>query len=247
MRYSLKRIPALFLVILVTFIAGCAQDGGNSSGFYDPIEPANRSVHAFNVGVDKYALRPVSRAYGAVTPDPVENMVENVGDNLGAPADAINHFLQGNLYSSATMVGRFVINTTLGLVGLFDPASSLGLEETQTDFGQTLGQWGVGEGAYVVLPLLGPSTARDTTGRVVDFFIDPVGVFIKSPESDYVLGARALDIVDTRHRYTGVIDQAFYGSVDSYAATRGGYLQTTRTALKDETEETDLEDPFAFE
>jgi len=127
----------------------------------------------------------VSRAYGAITPDPIENMVENAGDNLGAPADAINH--------------------------------------------ETLGKWGIGEGAYLEIPLLGPSTARNATGRVVDFFIDPIGVFITSPESDYVLGAKALDIVDGRHRYEQLIDQTLYESVDSYSATRTGYHGCRKT------------------
>ncbi len=174
-------------------------------------------------------------------------MIENAGDNLGAPADAINHLLQANLAESASMAGRFLVNSTVGILGLFDPAASMGLEETETDFGETLAKWGVGEGPYLVLPFLGPSSARDTTGKIVEFFTDPVNVFIESPESDYVLGAKALDIVDGRHRYTGVVDQVLYESADSYATARIGYLQSTRTVLKGPTNEDDLEDPFAFE
>ena len=243
----IKRIPSYLVVILITFLAGCASDDGLSSGFYDPVEPANRAIHGFNKGVDSYALRPVAKAYGAITPDPIENMVENAGDNLGAPADAINSFLQGKFKNAITMLGRFGVNSTIGILGLFDPASSFGWKETQTDFGETLGTWGVGEGAYLELPLLGPSTARNATGRVVDIFMDPVNVFIKSPESDYVLGARALDIVDLRHRYAGAVDQALYNSVDSYASARSAYLQSKRTLVKGQTDEDDLEDPFAFE
>ncbi len=231
----------------ITFLAGCASNEELSREFNDPVEPMNRAVHEFNKGVDKYAFRPVSRAYGAVTPDPIEDMIENAGDNLAAPADAINYLLQGNLKSSFTMLGRFGVNSTIGLLGLFDPASTIGLPETQTDFGETLGNWGVGEGFYLELPFLGPSTARNTTGRIVDFFIDPVSIFVKSPESDYVLGAQALDIVDARHRYGLLLDQVLYDSADSYAASRLGYLQSTRTLLKGETDESDLEDPFAFE
>lgn len=243
----IRRIPTHLVVIFITFLAGCASDDGFSSGFYDPLEPTNRAIHGFNKGVDTYALRPVSRAYGAITPDPIENMVENAGDNLGAPADAINHLLQGDLIKSATMLGRFGVNSTIGILGFFDPATAIGWTETETDFGETLGKWGIGEGAYLEIPLLGPSTARNATGRVVDFFIDPIGVFITSPESDYVLGAKALDIVDGRHRYEQLIDQTLYESVDSYSATRTGYLQSTRTLLKGQTDESDLEDPFAFE
>ena len=243
----IKRILSYQVVILITFLAGCSTGDGLSSGFYDPLEPANRAVHSFNKGVDTYALRPVSKAYGAITPDPIENMVENVGDNLGSPADAINSLLQGKFKESITMVGRFGVNTTVGLLGLFDPATSIGWEETQTDFGETLGVWGIGEGAYVELPFFGASTARDTTGRIVDFFIDPVNVFIKSPESDYVLGAKGLDIVDLRHRYGLAVDQVLYDSTDSYSAARSAYLQSKRTLVKGQTDEDDLEDPFAFE
>ena len=243
----IKRIPSYLAVIFITFMAGCASDNGLSSGFYDPIEPANRAVHSFNKGVDTYALRPISNAYGAITPDPVENMVENVGDNLGAPADAINSLLQGEFRNSVTMIGRFGVNTTLGLLGLFDPASTFGWQEVQTDFGETLGTWGVGEGAYLELPFLGASTVRNAAGRVVDAVMDPVNVFIKSPESDYVLGARALDIVDLRHRYGAAIDQTLYETADSYAASRSVYMQSKRDLLKGQTDEDDLEDPFAFE
>jgi len=242
-----KRILSYFSVIFITILSGCTSDDGLSSGFYDPLEPTNRAIHGFNKGVDQYAFRPVSRAYGAIVPDPIENMVENAGDNLGAPGDAINHLLQGNFQESITMVGRFGVNSTVGLLGLFDPATSLGWAEKETDFGETMGKWGVGEGAYLELPLLGPSTVRNATGRVVELFIDPVAVLATSPESDYILGAKALDIVDARHRYGLLIDQALYESADSYAAARIGYLQSTRVLLKGQTDEDDLEDPFAFE
>lgn len=245
--YLTRRIPSYLSVIFITILAGCASDDGLSSGFYDPVEPANRAIHDFNKGVDKYSLRPISRAYAAVTPDPVENMIENAGDNLSAPADAINHFLQGNFKESVTMLGRFGANSTIGLLGLFDPATSFGWVEKETDFGETLGKWGVGEGAYLELPLLGPSSVRNAAGRIVDVFIDPVNIFAKSPEIDYIYGAKALDIVDARHRYGVLLDQVLYDSVDSYSATRNGYFQSTRNLLKGQTDEDDLEDPFAFE
>ena len=245
--HHLRRILSYSALSLFLVITGCTSQNDLSAEIYDPAEPLNRTIHGFNKGVDKYAFRPVSQAYGAITPDPVENLVENLGDNLSSPADAINHLLQGDIAASITAVGRFGVNSTIGLVGLFDPATTLGLAEKQTNFGETLGKWGVGEGAYVELPFLGPSTVRDTTGRIVDVFIDPVNSFIKSPESDYVLGAKALDIIDGRHRYGPVIDQVLYESVDSYTAARLGYLQSQRTIEKGQTDEEDLEDPFAFE
>lgn len=245
---SLLRRKLSYLLLLGVFaVAGCATGEQSSSDPYDPLEPANRAVHQINKGIDTVALRPISKVYGAVTPDPVEDMVMNAASNLGAPADAINRILQGDILAALETAGRFGINSTVGILGFFDPATSMGLEAEPTDFGETLSVWGLPQGAYVELPVFGPSSARDATGRVVDFFIDPVGNLIKAPESDYVLGARVLEVVDLRHRYAVAIDPVLYGSADSYTASRNAYLQNRRGALKGPTNEDDLEDPFAFE
>lgn len=241
-----NRFSKLALIFAVLTLSACA-DVSDSGGTYDPAEPVNRAVHSFNKGVDTIALRPISKVYGAVLPEPVENSVARFGANLGDPANAVNHLLQGDLAASANNVGRFGVNTTIGLLGLFDPATSIGMLPDDTDFGETLHTWGAKEGAYLSLPLLGPSTVRDATGTIVEIMMDPVNVFVKAPESDYVVGGQVLAIVDARHRYAVGVDAGLYGSVDSYTTTRNAYLQNRRNTLKGQTDEDDLEDPFDFE
>lgn len=243
----IRRKLSYSLIAAVFLIAGCASGEFDHTSPYDPLEPANRAVHQVNKGLDTVVLKPVSQVYGAITPDPVEDMVQNAAQNLGAPADALNRILQGDILAALESAGRFGINSTVGILGFFDPATSMGLDAAPTDFGETLSVWGVPQGAYLELPVLGPSSARDTTGRIVDFFIDPVGNLVKAPESDYVSGARVLEVVDLRHRYAVAIDPVLYGSADSYSASRNAYLQNRRGALKGPTNEDDLEDPFAFE
>lgn len=242
-----RRFISCFVILSAFLLTACASTEQFPGEAYDPLEPANRAVHALNKGLDTVALRPASQVYGAITPDPVEDMIQNAASNLGEPADALNKILQGDIVAALESVGRFGINSTIGILGFFDPAEQMGLEEKPTDFGETLSKWGVPEGAYVELPVFGPSTVRNATGRVVDFIIDPLGAVVKAPESDYVLGARVLEVVDLRHRYAVAIDPVLYGSADSYIASRNAYLQSRRGALKGPTDETDLEDPFAFE
>lgn len=241
-----RHIFAHMGLFAVLALSGCAATDPEQE-YYDPAEPANRVVHSFNKGVDTIALKPISQAYGYVTPDPVEDAVANFGSNIGAPADAVNHLLQGNLKSSAQTVGRFGVNSTIGILGLMDPATAMGLPLEDTDFDDTLGKWGIGEGPYVELPLLGPSTARGTIGQVVDFVTDPVSNLLNAPESDYLLAAKGLEIIDTRHRYAEAIDPALYESADSYTTSRNAYLQNKRRTVKGQTDEDDLEDPFALE
>lgn len=238
--------PAL-VVALVSGLSACSATGTGDSEFYDPLEPTNRAIHQFNKGLDVIILDPASRAYDAVLPEPVEDMVSNAASNLGEPSDAVNRLLQGDVEGLLVSVGRFGINSVLGIAGLFDPATGLGIPARPTDFGETLHVWGVGEGAYVELPLLGPSTARDAVGRVVDVLTDPVAILVGPPEIDYVLVTRTLDTVDKRHRYSFVVDGILYESADSYAAARTAYLQNRRASLKGEVDESDIEDPFEFQ
>lgn len=238
-----RRVPAQLAALGLLLLASCTTTGGSD----DPLEGTNRAFHALNKGVDQVVLRPVSQIYGAVTPDPVEDMVSNAAANLGAPGDAVNYILQGDFASALKMTGRFAVNSTIGLAGLFDPATELGLLAETTDFGQTLHVWGVKEGAYVELPLLGPSTGRDALGRAVDIVLDPVNALVSAPESDYVLGARILGTVDQRKRLAGVVDELLYNSADSYAASRTAYLEYRRRQLGGEIDAEEFDDPFAFD
>lgn len=236
------------LTTLAITLSACATAEG-PDGILDPLEPANRAIHSVNKGLDTVVLRPASQVYGAVLPDPIEDMVANAAANLGEPGNAVNRLLQGDIEGILVAIGRFGINSTIGIAGLFDPATGLGIPHNDTDFGETMHIWGVGEGAFVELPVFGPSTLRDAAGRVIDVIIDPVGIIATAPESDYVLVTRTLNTVDTRHRYSFVIDGVLYESADSYAAARIAFLQNRRASLKGEGEinEADIEDPFAFE
>jgi len=134
----------------------------------DPIEPFNRTMYNFNTNFDRYVFLPVVKGYQWVMPDIAEDGVSNFFSNLGELRNFTNNLLQGEIVDSAVTVGRFAVNTTIGILGLWDPASSIGLTERREDFGQTLGKWGVGRGTYLVLPVFGPSSVRDAGGLVVD-------------------------------------------------------------------------------
>ena len=240
-------------VLAIGLLAGCsvAPEGVD---IHDPYEQRNRAIHAFNKTVDRGVLRPVSKVYGPVVPDPIDRGIANFADNLGTPQDALNYALQGNVTQALDHTGRFVVNSTFGLLGLFDVAGQLGTPGRDTDFGETLHVWGVPEGAYVEVPFLGPSTERDTAGRIVDLFTDPLSALIQSPESDYVTGARIGAVVDTRYKFGQTIDSIFYESADSYSQSRLLYLQNRRFELGQETgsaaatgQEDDLYDDAFFD
>ncbi|MEL6689795.1 MAG: VacJ family lipoprotein [Pseudomonadota bacterium] len=218
------------ILATLAFLTGCAA-APDGAGVNDPLEGLNRGVHGFNKGVDTLALRPVSQVYGTVVPDPVRTGVDNFSDNLGLPGVIVNNTLQGDLESAASNTGRFLVNSTFGLLGILDPATELGAPKRDTDFGETLHVWGVGEGAYVELPVLGPSTTRDTAGFIVDVFLDPLDAVLESPESDYRLGARGAEIANTRYRFGDTVDGILYESADSYAQSRLIYLQNRRFEL----------------
>lgn len=236
-----------FAVILLCVLAACSSSGVTDTDISDPLEPTNRAVHSVNKGLDRVILRPASQAYGYVTPDPAERLVGNATANLGVPASAINKLLQGDILASLKAVGRFGVNSTLGILGLFDPASGMGLVPEPTDFGETLYTWGVGEGPYVELPVLGPKTTRGAVGTVVDFAINPLNTLVPAPQSDYILAARALEVVDLRKKLGPTLDSVLYGSADSYAAARRAYLDNRRRTLKGSLDADDLDDPFAFD
>ena len=155
-------LPAAASLFAVMSLSGCMTAGPNSQ---DPYEDFNRQMFAFNEGLDKAVIEPVAYSYRAVTNEPVREGVGNFTHNLGEPLTFVNHVLQGKLPDAGATFGRFVLNTTIGIAGVFDPASSLGLAKTDEDFGQTLGVWGVQSGPLLVLPVLGPTTPRDIIGR----------------------------------------------------------------------------------
>src|SRR3989344_2295910 len=191
-------------IALALMLTSCASQGNK-----DPLEGLNRGIYKFNDTVDKAALKPIAGAYKAVLPTPVRSGVNNFFSNLSTFVSAINNLLQfkfGNAFSEA---GRFVINSTFGIAGVMDVASWDKIEKHTEDFGQTLGRWGVGNGAYLVLPILGPSTLRDTTGLVVDTLaFDPI-TYIDDPATRNSLWG--VKLIDKRAQYlpgSDLLDEA---------------------------------------
>lgn len=230
----------------ILLLGACTDTGGVGQSAADPYESQNRAVHAFNKSVDKNLLKPASEAFGAVVPSPVRTGLGNGVSNLGQPVQFVNHVLQGDIDDAARTFLRFAVNTTFGLGGLLDPATDGGLYNRPTDFGETLAAWGVREGAYIELLILGPSSERDLAGKIVNLAINPVNHLVDEPESYYILGAKALDVINTRHEYADLIDALLYESADSYAAARIAYLQNKARAVQGESAvEDDLEDPYA--
>lgn len=225
------------LLVSLTVLAGCASSGEMRERHPDdPWEGFNRKVFAFNDVVDRYALKPVARGYRFITPDPVETGVGNFFSNLGEIRTTLNSLLQGEGGNAGVSTGRFLINTTVGIGGLFDVATRMDITGREEDFGQTLGAWGVGEGAYLVLPLLGPSTVRDTAGLPVDAYTYPL-TYVEDDTVRY--GLRALQIIDAR---AGLLDQEALIRGDRYSFIRDAYLQQRRFEVNDG----ELgEDPFA--
>lgn len=186
----------------------------------DPYEASNRRVHEINRGADEGVLSGAGKSYAAM-PSPVREGIGNFGDFVATPTYFVNHLLQGKVDRAGENLFRFGINGTLGIAGIFDPASSFSLERREADFGQTMYVWGVPSGAYQELPLLGPSTQRDTAGWTVDIVTNP-----------FVLVSFVTDTLNERGSFGESYDQILYESADSYAQTREIYLQNRAFELE---------------
>lgn len=228
----MKKQPFL-IVIFCALLGACASaPEGKGQDQYshaiDPYEDFNRSMFAFNDGVDTYFLKPVTQGYKFVMPDVAETGVSNFFSNLLEVRNIINALLQGKGEKAANSTGRFIFNSTIGLAGLFDVAGGIGLEkEDGEDFGQTLGTWGVGSGSYLVLPLLGPSTVRDGVGIPVDMYLDPANYH---EQSSVRTGLTVLEVIDTR---AGLLEAEKLISGDKYVFIRDAYLQRREYLVKD--------------
>jgi phospholipid-binding lipoprotein MlaA len=215
-------LSALFGLML----SGCASTANN-----DPLEGFNRGVYKFNDVADKAVIKPVAGAYKAVVPSPLRSGVNNFFSNLNTFVSVINDLLQFKLNHAAEGAGRFVINSTFGIAGLFDVASMDGIEKRNEDFGQTLAHWGVGSGAYIVLPFLGPSSLRDTAGLVVDLAaFDPIG-YVDEPATRNSL--LALKFIDRRSQYLPASDLLDEAALDPYAFMRDAYFQRRNSQVHD--------------
>ncbi len=224
---SLFKILPVMTVVLV--VAACAAPIPGAE-FNDPFEARNRRVHEFNKQVDSALLGPAGRS-SARLPDEITVPLGHMADNTALPGMVLNGVLQGDIEGAVTNTVRFLLNSTIGIGGLFDPAGAIGLNEMSTDFGETLAVWGVPEGAYLEVPFRGPSTQRDAFGGLVDMFLDPLGHYASDAEMRIIAGVRVAGIVIDRGQFGGMVDSVLYDSADSYAQARLIYLQNRRFEL----------------
>jgi phospholipid-binding lipoprotein MlaA len=224
------RYVALVLVLFARLAR--AEDAGPE---HDPWEPFNRAMFTFNDKLDRWVLEPVAKGYDVVMPAPLEQCIRNFFWNLRVPIQGVNDLLQGKPVHGVEDVGRFAVNTTVGLAGFLDPATYFGLERHDEDFGQTLGVWGVPNGPYLVLPLLGASTVRDSGGLAVDAALTPTWYFV---DAAITVGSRVVETVNTRALVLEDVKHAREASFDFYSFVRNAYLQRRAALVRDDLERT---------
>lgn len=234
---------AAALVVALAVLSACGPKP--EAGIYDPLETTNRAIHDFNKSLDRAAVRPTANAYGTVVPGPLRQGIQNFALNLGQPGNVANNILQARLDDAVINTVRFAVNSTVGIGGLFDPATAIGIPDLRTDFGETLAVWGVREGPFLELPFAGPSTLRDTAGIVVDVVYDPLRFILPTAEANAATGIQVAAGLGRRYRYSKTIDSILYESADSYAQARLLYLDSRRFELGQKTEgEGDFVDPY---
>lgn len=222
----------LLAVLVLVLASGCATRQALNQDPRDPWEGFNRHVFAFNESVDIVVLRPIASAYKAVLPKPARQGVSNAFANLGELPSSLNNLLQGDLANSGNDILRFLINSTIGLLGLLDVASEWGIYRQQEDFGQTLAVWGVPPGPYLMLPLLGPASVRGVPGRIVDFLLSPLNWLFNS---DTTLALRATSTISDREKF--LEQEAILRSLspDFYEQLKGFYLNRREHMARDGT------------
>ena len=228
MKAASLRLAAILLASLN--LTACATTG-TPTAENDPFEATNRVLFDVTLAVDRTVTRPVAIGYREVLPPGVREIIRNFLDNLSSPVIFINDVLQGEPERAGTTLSRAVVNTSVGIGGLFEVAEGWGLPKHREDFGQTLAVWGVGEGAYLVVPLLGPSNTRDLFGFGVDFVLDPL-FHVRWGNERYVPWVRwGVNVIDFRSRTIETVDDIERSSADFYAATRGLYRQNRRNEI----------------
>jgi phospholipid-binding lipoprotein MlaA len=230
------------LVFGVAMLAGCAtpppaDDPDAVADFNelnDPMEPMNRFIFDNNMRADRYILRPAAEGYRAVVPQFGRNRVSDFIANLKSPVVFMNQVLQGNLSRAGVTIERFLLNSTFGVGGIMDVSTPMGIKGHDADFGETLAVWGVGEGPYLVLPLLGPSNPRDGIGYGVDSTADPLGYYLDDHHMRWVAWTRfGVSGIATREAYLDVLDDVKRTSLDYYSAMRSLYRQHRQAEIID--------------
>lgn len=215
-------------------LAGCAAnvppDAGSNPA--DPYEAFNRHVYAFNANIDRWVAKPVAQAYVDWTPSFVRKSVHSAVDNLFEPSRALNNTLQGKVDDGVSSAFRFLVNSTFGIAGLIDVAGWIDIESKPEDFGQTLGKWGVPAGPYIVLPVLGPSTARDLPRYVVEAATNPVTYAFWNENWLFSSSATVVGLIDGRAELLR-LESIRQSTLDEYVAVREAYLSSRENAVRD--------------
>lgn len=233
------------IVAAAALLSGCAARTGEVR---DEYETENRAVHEMNVEFDEAVFRPVAEGTEGLLPDEAEVAILNAAATWEAPGDAVNYLLQAKPGKAVESTLRFAVNATVGLGGILDPATAIGIPNHSTSLGDTLYVWGVPEGNYDELPLLGPSTDRDTVGRFGGGWLNPIGYLVTPTQGVVLLVLGGASMVVERGRYSDTVDSVLYDSADGYAQTRLLYMQNRRFELGDTgggTEDDGFIDPYA--
>jgi len=235
MSNKLIQFVAAFLFAIT--LAGCS-----STSDKDPLEPMNRGIYKFNDVADKALFKPVASGYKAITPTPIRAGINNFFNNLSNLVTIVNQLLQFKFNKAAETTGRFVVNTTVGILGFIDVASRTGFNTYREDFGQTLGYWGMGNGPYLMLPLLGPSNLRDTAGLITDWlFFEPLG-YVEDPQTrNILLGVKFIDRRADLLPGSDLLDEA---ALDPYAFMRDAYTQRRINQVSDGQITEQIDDSF---
>ncbi|HUJ03063.1 MAG TPA: VacJ family lipoprotein [Rhizomicrobium sp.] len=227
----MRALSAIVIFAAGLVLAGCATSP-DSSDTNDPFENTNRQIFAFNMKLDRYIVKPGAEAYVDVVPEPARDGVHNFLTNLDLPVTFANDVLQGEMERAGETFGRFTVNSTIGIGGILDLATPMGIPYHSEDFGQTLGVYGVNEGPYLVLPFFGPDPPRDLTGQVVDVFLDPF-TYVKLREHGWWSAGRAtFSLLDLRSRNLGTLEGIERSSVDYYASVRSLYRQLRNSEIR---------------
>jgi phospholipid-binding lipoprotein MlaA len=214
------------ILVSLTFLGGCATTGNPR----DPLEPLNRGIYQFNDHVDNLLVKPAAEVYNGVVPQLARTGVSNFFSNINDVIVALNNLLQGKFLNAVSDLGRIAVNSTVGLLGLIDVATDIGLQKNNEDFGQTLGYWGIGDGPYLVLPLLGPSSFRDAVGWVGDFYAWPISYVDPTRSRNQFVGGRFLSRRAELLDASKILETA---ALDPYEFTRDAYLQRRRNLVYD--------------
>jgi len=236
LKFKSTLLKGFVAIAMAGLVSACATPPGEKSAVMndevsDPIEPLNRYFNDVNQALDDVALKPVARIYRDALPDAVQDGVSNFLSNLSQPIYFLNNIAQGDLDGAGDNMGAFFTNTLLGIGGIFDVAK---VDTQKEDIGQTLAVWGVGEGPYLVLPILGPNTTREAVGIVGEYYIDPANLVARNNDADNFEIYRGLTTaIDFRSRSIETLDEIEKNSIDFYATIRSLYRQNRKNLIRD--------------